>query len=212
MYHDFICADRDNTSVHITQVLCVSSKHSFSGLVLTPCYLKEFAPKIPSGTVASCVIDFPFGMSAQSTRVQGTINAIDRGANSIDLVANFNLCADKKFSAFYDDIQAVYDICKDKDVILRVVIDYKLFNLEMLARICHSIKEIGIEYIIPSNGVFLDNWDDNLAVSMDLMKKVDINVITNGNVLRKTEYQAVKDSGIFGVRLHSLAAVYQIFN
>ena len=70
---------------------------------------------------------------------------------------------------------------------------------------------MGIEYVIPSSSEFTDSWEDNWAISMELTKKTGLLVITNGNIWQEKQYKAIKKSKVFGIRLHSIGSLRNIF-
>ena len=104
------------------------------------------------------VIGFPNGYSTTNTKVYETKDAIDNGADEIDMVININMVKSKQFEALTSEIKQLADIChanlnKDGEkVILKVIVETCLLNAEEIIKLCDICIEAGADYIKTSTG------------------------------------------------------------
>lgn len=86
---------------------------------------KEYAgDRMPICTV----IGFPNGYSTKETKVFETKDAIEKGADEIDMVININELKNKNYDYVLDEIIAIKEACGDK--ILKVIIETSLLSDE----------------------------------------------------------------------------------
>lgn len=200
MYHDLSIHDRISTVDDVREGMFIAIKHGLTSLSIYPFFLQQMKDFVLEGTILSCPVDFPYGLQDSVMRNHAVLSAIRKGANAIDLVANSHLLCNAKNSKFFDDVETSKKICDENKVLLRIMLEYRMFESKRLVKTGCGLKELGIEHVIPATGEGLDTWYDNLQISMELTDKCGLKVITNGNIWTEKQYQSIKDSGVFGVR------------
>lgn len=212
MYKELAQHSRLSTDAEVQEAVFAAVNLDFAGISTLPYFLSSIKDFIVDGMDLAIPVDFPYGCSESDVKNHAMINSIRRGCNTIDFVGNTLLASNSKNVKFLDEVEKAYGMCRDKDVVLRVMVEYRLYKYEDLIAIAGGIKEIGIEYVIPATGEGLDTWDDNLAISVVLQEKTGVKVITNGNIWKKGHVEAIEMAKVFGMRLHSLAAIRNIFD
>ena len=200
MYKELSIHRNDILVKDIQQKILVGIKNNVGGISILSYYLPDILDIVPEGISIAAPIDYPFGVSCTKLRQHATIAALRRGANTIDLIINVADIINDRENKVEQDIMAHVNICKDRAT-LRLLLEYRFLNRKQLYRVCEIAKELGIEYILPSTGFMVDEYRDNLIVGLDLQKKFNFNVITNGNIWLKKQYGVIRKSGIFGIRL-----------
>ena len=186
-------------------------KIGVAGIVLPPAFLSEFAQLIPDGINIATVIDYPCGFEHTSVRQHAISSALNRGAKSVDLVAPHFFLLNKKPIKFKDDIKACLDTCLAKDGTLRVMLDYRLIRqTKEIDEVCYILKELGIQYILPSTGFFVDEFWDNLIISDHIEDTHKISTITNGNIYSEKHFESALKCQIFGLRINSITALERL--
>lgn len=165
-------------------------------------YLSKLSSILPSELMLSCPIDFPYGLSDSKIRQHQIISAIKNGANCVDLVVNPVYLLNDKRANLVLDIKAQQNICNDRGVRLRLMLEYRHFDefiREDMLSICNTLK---VGYIFPSTGHFVDDYLDNLIVASNIESSYKrISVITNGNIWNTKQYQEAVKAGIYGIQL-----------
>ena len=200
MYTDICCYDKFTTREEVRSCLFSAVEHHLHGISVYPCYLSYLKEFIPSGFILSACIDYPNGTSIQSVRNHAVQSSINRGANAIDLVANHGFLVNKDYKKFELDVQSAYNICRDKNASLRVMLEYRVYlSLSLLKDACNI------------TGSFVDDFKDHLLVSYLMGKHHNLNVICNTKLLTERQYKAVIKSEIFGVRFGSRMTMKNAF-
>ena len=96
------------------------------------------------------VIGFPLGYSTTPIKVAEAKQAIEDGANEIDMVINIGWAKEHKFDAVTEEIKAVKAACGDK--ILKVIIETCYLTDEEKIALCKCVSDAKADYIKTSTG------------------------------------------------------------
>ena len=96
------------------------------------------------------VIGFPNGYSTAVVKAFEANNAVQNGADEIDMVINLCFVKDQCWDLLTDEIRRVKRACGDK--LLKVIIECCLLTEEEKIRMCEIVSEAGAEYIKTSTG------------------------------------------------------------
>lgn len=155
----------------------------------------------------SCPIDFPYGLSDTKSRNFMVSQAIKSGANVIDLFLPTKMIINRKYDKFREDIKSNFDICFEKNVKLRYILEYRVFSHEILAKVCQILMTFGIDTILPSSGMMIDDIHDNLIACNYFLTKTGIKTICNGNIYTENHVKLANNANIHGIRLHHLHGI-----
>ena len=120
------------------------------------------------------VIGFPNGYSTTATKCFETEDAVDGGADEIDMVINIGWLKDKKYDLLLEEIKAIKASCKGK--ILKVIIETCLLTDEEKIKMCEIVSASGADFIKTSTGfstagatrhdvqIFADNVASHLQI------------------------------------------------
>ena len=96
------------------------------------------------------VIGFPNGYSTTAVKAAETEDAIENGADEIDMVINIGWVKDGLYDKVEDEIKAVKAACGDK--ILKVIIETYLLTDEEKVKMCKVVTASGADFIKTSTG------------------------------------------------------------
>jgi deoxyribose-phosphate aldolase len=96
------------------------------------------------------VIGFPLGQNTSETKFFETENAIENGADEIDMVINVCWLKDKDYEKLKNEISSLKKIIDNK--ILKVIIEISLLNDNEIAKISQIVSEAGADFIKTSTG------------------------------------------------------------
>ena len=121
-----------------------------ASVCIPPCYVEQ-AKKYVNGKIKICtVIGFPNGYNTTEVKVYETLQAIENGADEIDMVINIGLLKDKKYDCIEEEIKSIKSVCGDK--ILKVIIETCLLDDDEKVEMCKIVKNAGADYIKTSTG------------------------------------------------------------
>lgn len=96
------------------------------------------------------VIGFPNGYSTSATKVFETKDAIENGANEIDMVINIGDLKDGRYDTILNEINNIKTACGGK--ILKVIIETCLLSDEEKIKMCQIVTNSGADFIKTSTG------------------------------------------------------------
>ncbi len=96
------------------------------------------------------VIGFPNGYATTKAKCFMAADAVENGADEIDMVINLGWVKDRKYDAVRDEIAAVKRACGGK--LLKVIIETCLLTDEEKIALCQAVTESGADYIKTSTG------------------------------------------------------------
>lgn len=119
--------------------------------VCIPAYYVRKASEYAEGRVAICtVIGFPNGYSTKEAKCYEAANAVENGADEVDMVINVGALKEKKYDEIEEEIRDVKAACGDK--ILKVIIECCLLTDEEKIKMCEIVTKAGADFIKTSTG------------------------------------------------------------
>ena len=121
-----------------------------ASVCIPPCYVKD-ASEYAKGRVKICtVIGFPLGYASSATKVYEAIDAVENGADEVDMVVNLGLVKSGRFAEISEEIASVKRAVGDK--VLKVIIETCLLTKEEKLALCRCVSEAGADFIKTSTG------------------------------------------------------------
>lgn len=124
-----------------------------ASVCIPPSYVRqavEYIIRSNSNLKVCTVIGFPNGYSTTQVKCFETSDAIENGADEIDMVINIGWVKDRKYEEILEEIIAVKEACQGK--ILKVIIETCLLTEEEKIKLCEIVSEAGADYIKTSTG------------------------------------------------------------
>ena len=134
----------------IKQILDDAMKYEVASACIPAAYVKQAAEYV-QGKLAICtVIGFPNGYSTMATKVFEAGDAVDNGADEVDMVINIGFLKDGRDDEGEEEIRQIHQACKGK--LLKVIIETCLLTEEEKIKACELVTKAGAEYIKTSTG------------------------------------------------------------
>lgn len=193
-YIDQTLLKAEATREEITK-LCQDAKvNDFASVCINPFWVSLTADLLKGSDVKVCtVVGFPLGANTTATKVFEAKDAINSGAEEIDMVMNIGCFKSKEYDVVVDDIKAVKEAVGDK--ILKVIIETSLLNDEEIIKACKIVKEANADFVKTSTGFSTGGADiENIA----LMKNVvgdDLLIKASGGIRTSQDFDALVDAG-----------------
>lgn len=125
-------------------------KYETASVCIPPSFVKEAKQYVCKRLKICTVIGFPSGYNTTAVKCFETENAIQNGADEIDMVINIGWLKDKKYDEILSEIKSVKRACGDK--ILKVIIETCLLSREEKIKMCEIVSLSGADYIKTSTG------------------------------------------------------------
>lgn len=147
---DHTLLKQDATWEQIQTIVDEGMEYQTASVCIPASYVKQ-AAKYAGGRVKICtVIGFPNGYSTMASKCFEAADAVQNGADEIDMVVNIGWVKDEKYDEVLEEIKAVKEACGGK--LLKVIIETCLLTEEEKIELCRVVSESGAEFIKTSTG------------------------------------------------------------
>lgn len=134
----------------IKEICDEGAEYQTASVCIPPCFVKR-AKEYVGDKVAICtVIGFPNGNMTTAAKVFETKDAVNNGADEIDMVVNIGDVKAGDYDKVLVEIKAIKEACCGK--LLKVIIETCLLTEEEKIKMCEVVTESGAEYIKTSTG------------------------------------------------------------
>ena len=119
--------------------------------VCIPASYVRRAAEYAAGRIPVCtVIGFPNGYDTSAAKCFMAKDAVDNGADEVDMVINIGWVKDRRWEDLLSEIRAVKAACGSK--VLKVIIECCMLTDEEKIRLCGIVTDSGADYIKTSTG------------------------------------------------------------
>lgn len=143
----------------IQQICDDAITYGAASVCIPPSFVKSVKEYVGNKTTVCTVVGFPNGYSTTAVKEFEVKDAIQNGADELDMVINLGWVKEKNFSAIEGEIKLLKKACGNK--ILKVIIETCLLNQEEKIRLCEVVTEAGADYIKTSTGFSISGADFN---------------------------------------------------
>ena len=150
-YIDHTLLKPESTTSQIIKLCEEAKKYDFASVCVNPTHIALCAKELEGSTVKVCtVIGFPLGANTSAVKAFETKNAIENGAQEIDMVLNIGALKEGNYQLVHDDIKAVHDAANG--TLVKVIFETCLLTNEEIVKACEICMEVGVEYVKTSTG------------------------------------------------------------
>ncbi|MCK3882053.1 deoxyribose-phosphate aldolase [Streptococcus suis] len=141
----------ETTKEQVAKVLEEAKEYDFASVCINPTWVSFAAEGLKGTDVKVCtVIGFPLGANTSAVKAFETKDAIENGADEIDMVINIGALKSKNDELVLEDIKAVVEASGDK--LVKVIIETCLLTEEEKVKACQLSKEAGADFVKTSTG------------------------------------------------------------
>ena len=184
----------DATRADIDRICKEADEYSFASVCVSPIWVKEAAKELKDRKVNVCtVIGFPQGATPSSVKAFETKQAIEDGADEVDMVITVGKLKAGEYDDVEKDIKAVVDAANGK--LVKVIIDCCLLTDDEKVKACELAKKAGADFVKTSTG--FSKWGAK-PEDVALMRKTvgkDMGVKASGGIHTKEEAEAMVNAG-----------------
>ena len=125
-------------------------KYQTASVCIPASYVKQAKEYVGDKLAICTVIGFPNGYDTTKSKCFEASDAVENGADEVDMVINIGWVKDKKWDALLDEIKAVKAACRGK--LLKVIIETCLLTDEEKIKMCEIVSKSGADFIKTSTG------------------------------------------------------------
>ncbi len=125
-------------------------KYGCASVCIPASYVRQAADYTGGKLPVCTVIGFPNGYDTTAAKCFMAKDAVENGADEIDMVINLGWVKDRRWADLLAEIQAVKAACGGK--LLKVIIECCLLTEEEKIQMCRIVTDSGADYIKTSTG------------------------------------------------------------
>ena len=125
-------------------------KYCTASVCIPASYVRQAAEYVAGKLPICTVIGFPNGYDTTAAKCFEASDAVENGAQEIDMVINIGWVKDQKWDALLSEIKAIKEACHGK--LLKVIIETCLLTDEEKIKMCEIVSASGADYIKTSTG------------------------------------------------------------
>lgn len=157
MDHSDILSKVDHTLLSQTatweqiKALCDDAvKYKTASVCIPPAFVRKAKEYVGDSLAICTVIGFPNGYQTTATKVFETKDALENGADEIDMVIHIGALKEKNYDSILKEISELKKTCGSR--ILKVIIETCLLTEEEKVKMCELVTGAGADYIKTSTG------------------------------------------------------------
>ncbi|CAM3116278.1 deoxyribose-phosphate aldolase [Filibacter tadaridae] len=151
-YIDHTALKADTTKEEIVKLCEEAREYIFASVCVNPSWVKTAVATLEGSPVKVCtVIGFPLGASTSDVKAFETLNAIQNGAEEIDMVINIGALKSGDDEAVRKDMETVVQAAKGK-AIVKVIIETALLTDLEKRKVCELAVLAGANFVKTSTG------------------------------------------------------------
>ena len=133
------------------QAICDDGiKYSCASVCIPASFVKQAKEYVGDKLAICTVIGFPNGYATTASKCFMASDAVDNGADEVDMVINIGWAKEGKWAELTAEIAAIKAACKGK--LLKVIIETCLLTDEEKIALCKCVSDSGADYIKTSTG------------------------------------------------------------
>ena len=125
-------------------------KYKTASVCIPASFVKQAKEYVGEKLAICTVIGFPNGYSTTKVKCLEALDAVENGADEVDMVINIGWAKDGKWAEITEEIAAIKQHCQGK--ILKVIIETCLLTGDEKIRLCKCVSDSGADYIKTSTG------------------------------------------------------------
>jgi deoxyribose-phosphate aldolase len=138
------------TWAEIKEICDDALTYGVASVCIPPSYVRQVKEYVKDKMAVCTVIGFPNGYNSTAVKVFETKDAIDSGADEIDMVINLGMLKDQRYDELLEEIKQIKAACGNH--ILKVIIETCLLTDEEKVKMCEIVTKAGADFIKTSTG------------------------------------------------------------
>ena len=125
-------------------------KYGTASVCIPACFVKQAKDYVGDRLAICTVIGFPNGYATTAAKCFMASDAVENGADEIDMVINIGWAKEGRWAELTAEIAAIKAACKGR--LLKVIIETCLLTDEEKIALCKCVTDAGADYIKTSTG------------------------------------------------------------
>ena len=189
------------TAAQVDRLCDEARQNGFAAACVNPVYIRRVRETLEGSGVAACtVVGFPLGASTPLSKAREAADAIEQGAQELDIVAHLPSLLAADYEAIHGELIEVVTAAQNTrtDVLIKVIVESALLLHEAdeevanrrIAAACKAIHDAGGDYIKTSTGFHSAGGATENAVRLMRRHAGSLKIKASGGI--RTREQAIR--------------------
>ncbi|MGE5329950.1 MAG: deoxyribose-phosphate aldolase [Deltaproteobacteria bacterium] len=140
-------------SKEIIEACKMAIEQGIASVCVKPSYVKLTAGQLKGSSILVCtVIGFPHGGTTTDVKLAEAQEAINNGANEIDMVINIAKLKEQEDEYVKEEIRLLAEVVHKSNAVLKVIMETALLDHNEKVKVCKFCEEAGADYVKTSTG------------------------------------------------------------
>ncbi|THU40888.1 deoxyribose-phosphate aldolase [Niastella caeni] len=142
------------TTIHELKKICEEAiQYNFFAVCVPPPLVKNARSVLANSSVKTAtVIGFPFGYSVARAKVAEAQQAIQDGADELDVVINLIALKNKAWQYLELEMESIVEIAHAQNRLVKVIIESGILTNEEILQCCELYAKTGVDFLKTSTG------------------------------------------------------------
>jgi deoxyribose-phosphate aldolase len=186
----------DATVDEIENLCMEAKKYSFASVCINPGFVKLCANYLKNTDVKVCtVIGFPLGATTTETKRFEAEQALENGAQEIDMVINIGMLKSKNYDYVFNDINQIVLCAKKNNAVCKVIIETALLTDREKIIACVLSKKAKADFVKTSTGFSKGGATAGDVALMRYVVGSAVGVKASGGIRSRKDAEEMIESG-----------------
>ena len=150
---DHTCLKPHGPRAQIEQLCQEAREHGFAMVAIHPAQI-QLCKRLLAGTAVhvGAAVGFPLGQNTPQTKAFEARDAIDQGADELDMVINLRALEAGELSLVQREIRDLVAVCRPARAISKVILETCYLNDEQKRAVCQIAVDEGADFVKTSTG------------------------------------------------------------
>ncbi|MPQ28901.1 deoxyribose-phosphate aldolase [Brochothrix thermosphacta] len=186
----------DATQEEIEQLIKEAKQYDFASVCINASWVQLAAQQLKETEIDVCtVVGFPLGATTTAVKKYEAEEALENGANEIDMVMNIGALKSGNDELVQAEIETIAILVHRYNGLLKVILETSLLSDEQIERACQLAVAAGTDYVKTSTGF---NGDGATVEAVSLMRRTvgeKVGVKASGGIRTEDDLQRMIVAG-----------------
>lgn len=203
---DHTILQADATKDLVIKTIDEAEKFDTASICLEPCWVELAAERLKESDVKVCtVIGFPLGATTSATKAFEAKEAVENGADEVDMVLNIGALKSGDEVMVLKDMKAVREAVPS--AVVKVILETCLLTDEEKKAACRLAKEAGLDFVKTSTGFSTGGATVEDVKLMSEAVGETMGVKASGGIRTKEVAEAMIEAGATRIGASKTAAI-----
>jgi deoxyribose-phosphate aldolase len=137
----------------IARICREALQYRFASVCVNSAFVKQVSEALRNSPVKTCVVvGFPLGANLPAVKLNEAREAVEQGAQEIDMVIHIGGLKGGDDAAVRSEIESLSSLVHERRAILKVILETALLSEEEKIRICRAARDAGADFVKTSTG------------------------------------------------------------